>query len=810
MAYDAKLKEEEIKNKVAADWFPGYDCTRILGNVDFCVQPKEEGPTLWETESLLWAEAKTGIHRDFAPLFAQLVLTIGSEKTYERHSPPPFLGAFDTRQIAFLPWHAVLDLFFRSDIDWTATPSNTDTPAFRHVLGLVRPILATHLVAFPYGDPDLARFVRLNLRAGTNDTNRLHVTRNNFPFVYQKWVRDVKPSIAVDWTLAARQGIHDADFFLADLLSKDNATLMQKLFVVLRGNHYLADRQLDPSGFLDAKRADFNDGQQAHTHFWNRYRRPPRREFWDFINERRDLLMPPDIRERQGSFFTPQIWVEKAQEAIAAVLGENWQDDHYVWDCAGGTGNLLAGLDPKAKYRVWLSTLQKGDVDIVRERIANGAALLESHVFPFDFLNDPFEKLPTGLREIISDPAKRRKLVVFINPPYAEATNARTVTGTGRNRPEVAKGTAIHTKYKPLIGAAANEMFALFLIRIAREIPGCILAQFSTLKHVLGSNFKAFREAFRARLEKAFVVPANTFDNVSGHFPIGFFVWRTGSKQPKWEAVADVFDADENRIGEKALSPVGKTISDWLEPFKHPSGPCIGYERIQGMDFQNSKFTNMVNAPSECHATFLPVTAENLVPACIHFAVRLCIAADWLNDRDQFLWPQDSWREDREFQTDCLVYTLFHGQNRISCKEGVNHWIPFAEEEVGAADAYRSRFMVEFLEGKNAGGPPALGQGDLFSEKQAGCGAPELTPEARAVMAAGRELWRYYHAQPGALPDASYYDIRAHFQGFKPNGHMNPDSPDPAYTALLASLRTAMRALAATLAPKVREHGFLR
>ena len=60
MAYDAKLKEEEIKNKVAADWFPAYDCTRILGNVDFCVQPKEEGPTLWETESLLWAEAKAG------------------------------------------------------------------------------------------------------------------------------------------------------------------------------------------------------------------------------------------------------------------------------------------------------------------------------------------------------------------------------------------------------------------------------------------------------------------------------------------------------------------------------------------------------------------------------------------------------------------------------------------------------------------------------------------------------------------------------------------------------------------------------
>ncbi len=33
----------------------------------------------------------------------------------------------------------------------------------------------------------------------------------------------------------------------------------------------------------------------------------------------------------------------------------------------------------------------------------------------------------------------------------------------------------------------------------------------------------------------------------------------------------------------------------------------------------------------------------------------------------------------------------------ISCKAGVNHWIPFAEAEVDAKDAYKSHFMVDFL-----------------------------------------------------------------------------------------------------------------
>ena len=57
-----------------------------------------------------------------------------------------------------------------------------------------------------------------------------------------------------------------------------------------------------------------------------------------------------DIRERKGSFFTPQIWVELSQEYLAKTFGEDWQENYYIWDCAAGTGNLLAGLSEK--YRI--------------------------------------------------------------------------------------------------------------------------------------------------------------------------------------------------------------------------------------------------------------------------------------------------------------------------------------------------------------------------------------------------------------------------------------------------------------------------
>ena len=42
MSYDPRLKEEEIKNRVAADVFGDYDCARILGAVDFCVMPRAQ------------------------------------------------------------------------------------------------------------------------------------------------------------------------------------------------------------------------------------------------------------------------------------------------------------------------------------------------------------------------------------------------------------------------------------------------------------------------------------------------------------------------------------------------------------------------------------------------------------------------------------------------------------------------------------------------------------------------------------------------------------------------------------------------
>lgn len=136
------------------------------------------------------------------------------------------------------------------------------------------------------------------------------------------------------------------------------------------------------------------------------------------------------------------------------------------------------------------------------------------------------------MQEILNDKEKRKKLIIYINPPYAEAGNKAKMSGTGEHKAKVARNNKTHETYKDLLGSGANELFAQFFMRIYMELDGCIMASFSTLKYLNSSNFKKFREVFKAKFLEGFMVPADSFDNVKGQFPIGFLVWDTATPPP--------------------------------------------------------------------------------------------------------------------------------------------------------------------------------------------------------------------------------------------------------------------------------------
>ena len=830
--YNNSIPEEELKNRIAKDLFANYDCTPILGKIDFCAAQRAEHTLARSNEdneiiSLLWAEAKRGIVADIYKPLVQLILTIGKARTFEVYLPPLFLAAFDAEKIAFIPYKEILPFFSLNDFNWNVTPSDESSREFELLYNAVKATLdkTAYLFRYDVHETELREFIRQHL---SESSELIQINKNNFVSVYQRWTQSVKPSIDVDWNILKERGLIDGDFFLADLISENNQTIKEALFVLLRDNRYVVDRKIDAGGLFTSSEVFFKDRQKAHTQFWEHYQRPPKEEFWDYIVNRRDLLVPQDLRERKGSFFTPQIWVELSQKYLADLLGENWQEEYYIWDCAAGTGNLLNGLTNK--YNIWASTLDKQDVDVMKDRIKNGANLLESHVFQFDFLNDEFDcgKLPPDLLAIVQNPAERKKLVIYINPPYAEAGNARTPQGTGENKGLVARGSTMHTRYAPTIGSASNEMYALFLMRIYKELNGAILGHFSTLKVVLASNFQRFREVFQAKLESLFLIPANTFDNVKGHFPIGFFVWDTSQKVAMGNITANVYLNSKECVMQKTISvftDAKKLLTLFTQDTNERDGnrTKLGHFSARGPDLQNQHrvfVDNKVMRPAS-GGLHLDISQNNLFKVSLSFAVRLAVKHTWLNDRDQFLYPQEGWQQDHEFQNNCLVYTLFHTQNRISANEGTNHWIPFTEKEVNARLRYESHFMTDFISGKLA--PKELRMtndelrnkgrgtlGDLAEEESFVPTEPLVfSPEATAVFDAGRELWRYYHAQPNANPNASYYDIREYFQGRSEKGKMNAKSEDAEYNRLFLNLKEAMELLRLTIVPKVYEYKFL-
>lgn len=810
MSYSKTIREEELKNKVARDYFYSFDNTQIIEEIDFSIAPKKEADKK-DTEYFLWAEAKKGNKNDIYESFVQLILTIGKKRVFDKHLPPPFLGAFDAEKIAFIQYYKVLDVFNQNDFNWNVTPSDHESKEFKQLYNLVENTLKNESCIYKFDDDEreLKEFIRVNFTAGKNSLSKVQIDKNNFVNIYSKWLNAVKGSISVDWDRAKSFGIIDADFYLADLLSENNLTLKEKLYVILKTDHYELDRKIDDMGLASSKEAYFYDKQKSHNEFWKRYQRPPKEEYWDYIIERRDLLVPQDIRERKGSFFTPQIWVEKSQEYIAEVLGENWQEEYYIWDCAAGTGNLLAGLTNK--YNIWASTLDKADAEIMKERVKNGANLLENHIFQFDFLNDEFDKLPEDLRRIVEDEESRKKLVIYINPPYAEAGSISQTTGTGKNKDKVSLDNKIYLKYKDIMSSANNELFAQFFIRIYIEIPNCILACFSKLKYITGNNFKSFREIFKTKFLKGFVVPADTFDNVKGDFPISFIIWNTNIKEKFDNISLNIFDENENELGKKTFFTYDdniKNIGKWISQYKEKSTELsIGMINTGRIDFQNQKLVYIKNDISDVAHSAM-ISKNNLIYICVFFAIRLCIKADWLNDRDIFLYPKNTWEEDTEFQNDCTAFTLFHSQNRISSEQGVNHWIPFTEVQLNAKDSFASHFMTDFLSGKIK--KTISDNYSLFSTNTKPSSPLKFSSEADAVFEAGLSLWKYYHSFDLINVNASYYDIRAFFQKFNDKGRMNPTSKDETYNSLLACLKSKMDILAQKIAVKVYEHGFLK
>ena len=142
-------------------------------------------------------------------------------------------------------------------------------------------------------------------------------------------------------------------------------------------------------------------------------------------------------------------------------------------------------------------------------------------------------------------------------------------------------------------------MYIQFIFRIYKEIEGSYISNFSKIKMLQGSHYKELRQHFLSKLEKMFVVPSYTFENVKGKFPIGFFIWNTQVKKSFKDICSNVYDKEGTFIGKKIMfSPPDKNIKDWLREYNTTEN-YIGYLVRGSADVQNSNVIFITLKPSD-------------------------------------------------------------------------------------------------------------------------------------------------------------------------------------------------------------------
>jgi hypothetical protein len=397
--------------------------------------------------------------------------------------------------------------------------------------------------------------------------------------------------------------------------------------------------------------------KEGYRQFWAIYHKPPKAEYRNYLLERRDSLIPLDERSFKGAYYTPLAVVDKAYDKLTETLGNNWQKNYIVWDMCCGVGNLeVKHSNPR---NIYMSTLDEADVDVMKATKTCVAA----QRFQYDYLNDDItddgtidysltNKVPEGLRKAISE---GKKILVLINPPYAEAGNAMGNEGKGEVSRTKFSATAM-TEY----GKASNELFTQFVARIAQEIPTATLAMFSKLKYVNAPNFEKFRKTWYAQYLGGFIVHSKAFDGLKGNFPIGFLVWKTNQSTEKkrdfTEITTEVLDKNARAIGEKVFYNLPNNIflNVWLErpkankttviPLMNATSPYIksrnldkwsenalGYMWCQNNDLQHTALQTVLFSSVWGDGHGFYINPENIWQAAVIFSVRRLIKPCILN-----------------------------------------------------------------------------------------------------------------------------------------------------------------------------------
>ncbi len=439
-----------------------------------------------------------------------------------------------------------------------------------------------------------------------------------------------------------------------------------------------------------SKRFD-NIPKTVYDSYWKQWKRIETEE--EAINVFKtiyDLLGFSD-RRTKGQFYTPKHLAVDAWNRIINTLGENfWENGKWrIWDCCAGTGNLELGIIPESCMQyTYLSTLDIEEVDQLKQNFP-----ISRKIFQYNFLNDHTNKLPRNLKDDMDN--EEIQWLFLINPPYVESqggTNVQSGT-TQSNIQDI-------MKYENL-GNASREMFAQFLYRIERDFKNkYIMGLFSSVKVIVSSKFKYFREYWRPYFKGGFVCNASEHFQCKGEWPLIFSVFdrRGQSDLNSWRThwynlnlIYDIYDKDANVIGQKKFkvhnssksfrnflpdNPVDLSIKlpllssgiklskgkQYCSPYA-PKGFLATMVFI-GPDFQQQNRCFITSGINNTNHNNTYITIDNYKNVLTAFALYKAPTSNWLNNKDFFEEPNRDLTEQEI--SDCILYSLVSSSNQTA------------------------------------------------------------------------------------------------------------------------------------------------
>jgi hypothetical protein len=408
-----------------------------------------------------------------------------------------------------------------------------------------------------------------------------------------------------------------------------------------------------------------------------------------------DRIVEDETRRRKGEFFTPTIWVDEAHKMITESFGENWKEEYVVWDPACGTLNLTRDYKFKELY---CSTIEESDIQTADQMKYNPEAVK----FQYDFLNDGIVggkidiegdlKLPKGLKQALLE---GKKMIILMNPPYGTANNAGADSGDK-------SGIALTELNKMMKsenwGASSQQLYAQFLFRLSKinDVKICI---FSPPLFMSGGSYKEFRNKFLNfyGFNSGFLMNAGEFDGTSD-WGLSFTIWsdkidRKNEFRLKVEKSNEIgeieylFDKIIYNLDGKVeaskwvrleiksiktnkdvpqmssalnIKTIGKSMNGSISEFS------IGYFNNAGNSiFKNSTDVGLFSfAMSQGHG--LICIKENFNKISSLFTARKSIKPNWINQKDEYMAPNESHPLWQQFQHDSLVYSLFNTSSNQS------------------------------------------------------------------------------------------------------------------------------------------------